>query len=121
MLLLDNKAAVVTGAAQGIGLAVARTFIDHGAAVLIADVNQPAAEAAAKELSQKGGRCLAQACDVTVEADMQALVDRCVRELGALDVMVNNAGITRDASMRNMTLQDFRTVIDVHLQGTWLG
>jgi 3-oxoacyl-[acyl-carrier protein] reductase len=121
MGLLDGKAAVVTGAAQGIGRAIADTFAREGAAIVIGDVNLEAAEAAAAELTARGARALAVRCDVTSEPEVGAMVDTCVAELGTIDIMVNNAGVTRDATLRRMTLEDFRTVIDVHLQGAWLG
>jgi 3-oxoacyl-[acyl-carrier protein] reductase len=119
--LLDGKAVIVTGGAQGIGAELVRTFTQQGAAVVIADVNEEGSLALAGELSAGGARVVAQRCDITSEADVDQLVERCVGELGSLDVMVNNAGITRDATMRKMTLEDFRLVIDVHLQGAWLG
>jgi 3-oxoacyl-[acyl-carrier protein] reductase len=121
MGMLDGKVAVVTGAAQGIGLEVARRFLGEGATVVIADVNAEAAEKAAAELVEIGGRAIGVACDVTSEADVTALVQRAVDEYGSLDVMVNNAGITRDATMRKMALEDYRAVLDVHLVGAWLG
>jgi 3-oxoacyl-[acyl-carrier protein] reductase len=119
--LLEGKTALVTGAAQGIGLEIARRFIEEGASVLVADLNAELVAAAAAELAKDGGRAIATRCNVTVESDVDAAVALCVAQLGALDVMVNNAGITRDATMRKMSLEDFRAVIEVHLQGTWLG
>jgi 3-oxoacyl-[acyl-carrier protein] reductase len=116
--LLDGRAAVITGGAQGIGLAIARKLSAAGAAVVIGDVDGDRAQAAAAEL---GGSAIGVACDVTSEADMQALVTRCQSDLGTVDVMVNNAGITRDKTMRSMSLADFRAVLDVHLVGAWLG
>ena len=121
MGLLDGKTAVVTGAAQGIGRAIVETFAREGAAIVIGDVNLDAAEQTAAELVAGGAQALAVRCDVTSEPEVQAMVDRCVAELGRLDIIVNNAGVTRDATLRRMTLKDFRTVIDVHLQGAWLG
>ncbi|GAA4619558.1 3-oxoacyl-ACP reductase FabG [Actinoallomurus vinaceus] len=116
MGLLEGRSAVITGAAQGIGLAMAQVFAENGARVVIGDRDLDAARAAAKEV---GG--IAVECDVTSAAQVSALVDRCVAEYGGLDVMVNNAGITRDATMRKMTEGDFDAVIDVHLKGTWHG
>ncbi len=121
MGLLDGKAVIVTGGAQGIGAELVRTFTQQGAAVVIADVNEEGSLALAGELSAGGARVVAQRCDITSETDVDQLVERCVGELGSLDVMVNNAGITRDATMRKMTLEEFRLVIDVHVQGAWLG
>jgi 3-oxoacyl-[acyl-carrier protein] reductase len=121
MGLLDGKAAVVTGAAQGIGRAIADTFAREGAAIVIGDVNLEAATQAASELEARGSAALAVRCDVTSETEVEAMVARCMAEHGTLDIMVNNAGVTRDATLRRMTLEDFRTVIDVHLQGAWLG
>jgi 3-oxoacyl-[acyl-carrier protein] reductase len=120
MMLLNDKTAVVTGAAQGIGLAIAEVFVREGARVVLGDLNLEAAEAAAKEL---GGPGVARAvrCDVTRAADVDALIGTALEAFGSLDVMINNAGITRDATMRTMTEEQFDQVIDVHLKGTWNG
>jgi len=123
MGLLDGRTAAITGAAQGIGLAIARTFVAEGATVVIGDLDGAAAERAAAGLNAgagAGGPARAVTCDVRLEADVDRLIAEAMAT-GSLDVMVNNAGITRDATMRKMTLEDFRLVIDVHLQGTWLG
>lgn len=121
MGLLDGRSAVVTGGGRGIGAAIAATFAQEGAAVLVADLDLEGAERVAGEIAGAGGRAVAVRCDVAHEEDMAAAVERCKADLGSLDVMVNNAGITRDATMRTMTLDDFRLVVDVHLQGAWLG
>jgi 3-oxoacyl-[acyl-carrier protein] reductase len=115
--LLDGRAAVITGAAQGIGLAIARRFVAEGASVVIGDLTA----ALSGPMEDLGGRATYRPCDVTDEGQVAALVQTCVDEYGALDVMVNNAGFTRDATMRKMSLEDFRAVVDVHLQGAWLG
>ncbi|MGV0814155.1 3-oxoacyl-ACP reductase FabG [Mycolicibacterium boenickei] len=118
--LLTGQTAVVTGGAQGLGLAIARRFIDEGARVVLGDVNLEATEAAAQEL---GGAEVATAvrCDVTSAAEVEALVQAAVERFGGLDIMVNNAGITRDATLRKMTEEQFDQVIAVHLKGTWNG
>ena len=116
--LLEGRRAVVTGAAQGIGLEIARTLHEHGASVVLADLDEARAVEAASGI---GDRALGLGCDVTNEDDVQRLVDRAVSHLGGIDVLVNNAGITRDASLKKMTLEDFDAVVTVHLRGTWLG
>ncbi|MEV1239962.1 3-oxoacyl-ACP reductase FabG [Nonomuraea sp. NPDC050022] len=120
MTLLDGKTAVITGGARGIGLAIAELFVKEGARVVLGDLNLEAAQAAAKEL---GGPGVARAvrCEVTSSSDMDALIQTALDAFGSLDVMVNNAGITRDATMRTMTEEQFDQVIDVHLKGTWNG
>ncbi len=120
MGLLDERTAVVTGGAQGLGLAIARRFVDEGARVVLGDVNLEATQAAADAL---GGADVARAvrCDVTSSEQVEALIAAAVEQFGGLDVMVNNAGITRDATMRKMTEDQFDQVIAVHLKGTWNG
>ena len=120
MALLAGRTAVVTGGAQGLGLAIAETFIAEGARVILGDLNLEASRAAAAGL---GGAEVARAvrCDVTSAADVDALVAAALEAFGGLDVMVNNAGITRDATMRKMTEDQFDEVIAVHLKGTWNG
>jgi 3-oxoacyl-[acyl-carrier protein] reductase len=120
MNLLQGKVAVVTGGARGLGLAMARTFLAEGARVLIADLDQGQLEAAHSDLG--GGQDLATfVADVTSSADVDALINLAVETFGTLDIMVNNAGITRDATMRRMTEDDFDQVIAVHLKGCWNG
>lgn len=118
--MLTGKTAVVTGAAQGLGFAIAQRFIAEGARVVLGDVNADATQAAAERL---GGDEVARAvrCDVTKSAEVDALIIAAVESFGGLDVMVNNAGITRDATMRKMTEDEFDQVIAVHLKGTWNG
>ncbi len=119
---MAGRAGVVTGGAQGIGLAIATALIREGAAVVLADLDLETATKAAQVLSTAGpGRAIACACDVTSEEQVAATVTACTDGFGSLDFWVNNAGITRDKTLRNMTLEDFRKVIDVHLVGGWLG
>ena len=120
MGLVEGRAAIVTGAAQGIGLAIARRLSEEGAAVVVADLDEDRAREAAIDLPGQG-LALGVGCDVTVPKQVAALVARCREEVGDLDIMVNNAGITRDATMRKMAVEDFDAVIGVHLRGTWLG
>lgn len=118
--LLTGKTAVITGGAQGLGFAIAQCFVAEGARVVLGDVNGEATQIAAKQL---GGESVARAvqCDVTSAAEVEALVAAAVDGFGGLDIMVNNAGITRDATMRKMTEEQFDQVIAVHLKGTWNG
>lgn len=120
MGLLDGKVAVVTGGAQGIGLEIARTFIKEGATVVLGDINETVGTAAVAEL---GGESVARfaSCDVRDSGQVEAMLDLAESAFGPVDVMVNNAGMTRDATMRKMTEQDFDDVIAVHLKGAWNG
>ncbi|ANW62788.1 3-oxoacyl-ACP reductase [Mycobacterium sp. djl-10] len=117
MALLSGRTAVITGGAQGLGYAIAERFVAEGARVVLGDLDLEATEAAAARL----GDAIAVRCDVTSSDEVAALVDTAVSTFGSLDVMVNNAGITRDATMRKMTEDQFDQVIAVHLKGTWNG
>ena len=120
MALLAGRTAVVTGGAQGLGYAIAEQFIAEGAKVVLGDLDLDRTRAAVDAL---GGSDVARAvrCDVTAGADVEALVAVALAAFGSLDVMVNNAGITRDATLRKMTEEQFDEVIAVHLKGTWNG
>ena len=120
MSLLAGQTAVITGGAQGLGYAIAERFIEEGARVVLGDLNLEATNQAVEKL---GGIDVARAvkCDVTAYADVDALVDAALGEFGRFDIMVNNAGITRDATLRKMTEDEFDQVISVHLKGTWNG
>ena len=120
MSLLTGQTAVITGGAQGLGFAIAERFVAEGARVVLGDVNLESTQAAAEKL---GGDDVAVAvsCNVTRADEVQNLIQTAIDGFGALDIMVNNAGITRDATMRKMTEEQFDQVIDVHLKGTWNG
>ncbi|HZF34669.1 MAG TPA: SDR family NAD(P)-dependent oxidoreductase, partial [Candidatus Angelobacter sp.] len=92
-LSFDNKVALVTGAASGMGLATAKAFAEAGAVVALADVNELAARAAADELVAGGHKAIGIRCDVADEAEVAAMVDQTVSTFGRLDAAFNNAGI----------------------------
>ncbi|MGO0575500.1 3-oxoacyl-ACP reductase FabG [Ornithinimicrobium panacihumi] len=120
MGLLEGKVGVVTGGAQGIGLEIARAFVADGARVVLADIN---AEAGARAVEELGGQDVARfvGCDVRDLGQVEAMLDAAEEAFGPVDVMVNNAGMTRDSTMRKMSEQDFDDVIAVHLRGAWNG
>jgi 3-oxoacyl-[acyl-carrier protein] reductase len=115
---LEGRVALVTGGGSGIGAAVARRLAADGADVMLADLSADAASRVAAELPT---RCASCAIDVSRRPDWEAAVAEAVAEFGGLDLLVNCAGITRDRTLLKMTDDEWRTVIDVHLTGTWLG
>jgi 3-oxoacyl-[acyl-carrier protein] reductase len=118
--LLKDRTAVITGAAQGIGFAIAKLFLAEGARVVIGDIDKQSASDAATRLGA-ADVAVGVRCDVTRGEDVDTLLATAGERFGPVDVMVNNAGITRDATMRTMTDDQFDQVINVHLKGTWNG
>lgn len=117
-LSLAGRTAVLTGSARGLGRAIATRFVQAGATVVLSDVDPQALEEARAELAP---HAIAVPADVTSPTDMSALMDAAVAHTGRLDILVNNAGIMRDSTIRRMPLEDFKAVLDTHLDGTWLG
>jgi len=119
-MLLRDQTAVITGGAQGLGLAMAELFAAHGARVVIGDLDDDGARKAAASVAPPN-RALGVGCDVTDASAVQRLLDAAAEQFGPVDVMVNNAGITRDATMRTMSEEQFDQVVAVHLKGCWNG
>jgi 3-oxoacyl-[acyl-carrier protein] reductase len=117
---LAGKVALVTGAGQGLGEAIAQRFAREGAAVMVNDLHEETAARTAATITGAGGRAVAFAGSVTDPDVVAALVEKTVAELGSLDVLVNNAGITRDKLLRDMTIEDFDAVLNLNLRATFL-
>lgn len=113
---LNNKVAIITGAANGIGYAAAERFIEEGAFVVIADFNEDAGVSAAKHL---GDQALFVQVDVADRESVKNLVATVIEQIGRVDILVNNAGITRDAMLTKMTEDQFHQVLDVNLTGVF--
>ncbi|VVD63929.1 beta-ketoacyl-ACP reductase [Pandoraea aquatica] len=117
----QGKVVLVTGGARGIGYATAERFAQEGARVAICDISADAAQSAAKALKRDGGHDAAGfGCDVTDEAQVETLFTQVIAQLGGLDVLVNNAGVTRDNLLFKMSVDDWDRVMNVHLRGTFL-
>jgi 3-oxoacyl-[acyl-carrier protein] reductase len=117
---LANKIAIVTGAAQGIGLATALKFAREGASVVVCDVHDVAAAVAqVAAVAAEGAACIGHVVDVTDRAQVDAMVAATLARFGRIDSLVNNAGITKDARLQKMTLEQFDAVIDVNLRGVF--
>ena len=112
---------MVTGASRGLGRAMARALAEAGARVAVAGRSKPELEATARLIEDAGGEALAMTADVTRFADMEALMERAVRELGGLDIVVNNAGIARVMPFAEATADDWRAIVDVNLTGVFNG
>ena len=119
MTRLQDKVSIITGAAQGIGLATARKFAAEGAIVVICDLRQAAIDEAVKQCQALGAQALGCIMDVTDRAMVDAVVAQVKAKFGRIDVLVNNAGITKDARLQKMTLAQFDQVIDVNLRGVF--
>ena len=116
----SQRTAIVTGAARGIGAAVAKRLSSDGYAVAVLDLDESACAAVVSEIESAGGRGLAVGVDVSDEAAVQSAVDRVAAELGAPTVLVNNAGIIRDNMLFKMSVDDWDAVMNVHLRGSFL-
>jgi glucose 1-dehydrogenase len=118
---LDGQRAVVTGANSGIGEAIARGLAEAGAAVVVNYVSgDDRAERIVADIRAAGGRAIAVRADVSSEQDVQAMFSRAKEEFGTIDILVNNAGLQQDAPFHQMTLAQWRKVIDVNLTGQFL-
>jgi NAD(P)-dependent dehydrogenase (short-subunit alcohol dehydrogenase family) len=116
----ENKVTLVTGAASGLGLATAKAFASSGAAVVLADWNLEAARAAADELAGRGHKVLAVRCDVSDDAQVEAMVERLVATFGRLDAAYNNAGVQNVlAETADAPRDDYDRVMSINLRGVW--
>jgi len=116
----EGRVAIVTGAAQGIGAAIAQRLAAEGAAVAVADLTAERGEETVAAIVKEGGRAVAYGADVSQTADVEALVAAVVAEFGKVEILVNNAGITRDNLLFKMTDEDWDSVINVNLRSAFL-
>ena len=119
MKRLQNKIALITGAGQGIGLATALKFAREGATVVVIDVRQDQVDAAVAQCREAGATAEGFVVDVTQRSQVDAMVAGVKARFGRIDVLVNNAGITKDARLVKMTQEQFDAVIDVNLRGVF--
>lgn len=117
---LDGKSAMVTGAARGIGAATAKRLAEGGANVAVVDLDEGACRDTVEAVRAAGGKAISVGCDVTVREQVEAAVARTVEEFGAIDVLVNNAGVTKDNMLFKMSDEDWDAVINTHLKGNFL-
>jgi len=118
---LAGKVAIVTGSGRGIGRAIALELARRGADVVVSDVDEASARSTAEEIMSAGCRSMGIRCDVTRKAEIDALVEQTAKEMGRLDIFVNNAGITRDTLLVRMTEEQWDLVLDINLKGTFFG
>ncbi len=120
-MFLENQVAVVTGGARGIGRAIAMTLAAHGADVVISDVNMEAAQKTADDIATTTGRrSLAVTVDVSQSDSVENMVKQTLDAFGHIDILINNAGITRDGLLMRMKDSDWDLVMEINLKGTFL-
>ncbi len=117
---LEDRVAIVTGAAQGIGAACVHALVQEGARVVVSDIQEDAAHALAQDIVAQGGQAVALRADVSVKAEAEALVRHAVDQWGRVDLLVNNAGIVHSADFLDLAEEDFDRVLRVNLKGAFL-
>ncbi len=120
MTSLEGKVALITGAASGLGKAIAELYAKHGASVAIADINQEAADKVAAEINAAGGKALGVAMDVTSEDAVNAGTDRVVAAFGHLDILISNAGVQIINPIDQFAFADWKKMLAIHLDGGFL-
>ena len=119
MGLLDDRKVLITGASRGIGRAIAFAFAQEGAHVALVATNQALLDSVAEELAPMGRTVIAKSVDICDGAAVKTAVDEIKKELGGLDIVINNAGITRDQLLLRLKEDDFQKVLDVNLTGAY--
>ncbi|QRP63799.1 3-hydroxybutyrate dehydrogenase [Rhodanobacter sp. FDAARGOS 1247] len=120
MSSLEGKVALITGAASGLGKAIAELYAKHGASVAIADINQQAADAVAAEINAAGGQAIGIAMDVSNEEAVNAGTDRVVAAFGRLDILISNAGVQIINPIDQLAFADWKKMLAIHLDGGFL-
>jgi 3-oxoacyl-[acyl-carrier protein] reductase len=116
---LKDKVAIITGGANGIGRETAFTFVREGASVVIADFDAKTGENVVSELKNEGGNVIFQQVNVADQNSVLEMVNGAVQAFGKIDILINNAGITRDAMLKKLTAEQWQQVIDVNLSGVF--
>lgn len=120
MSRIQGKVAIVTGSGNGIGAATAKRLAKDGAKVAVVDLTEESASNTVQAIREAGGEAIAVGCDVSKAEQVENAVERVISEYGRLDILVNNAGVTRDRLIFKMSEEDWDTVLDVHLKGSFL-
>jgi len=118
--LLKDKVAVITGGANGLGKATAFLFSEHGAKIVIVDVNKEAGEKVVSEITDGGGIASFEKTDISKSADVNKMMENVVAKYGGIDILINNAGILADARLVKMTEEEWDRVININLKGIFL-
>jgi 3(or 17)beta-hydroxysteroid dehydrogenase len=118
---VKDKVAIITGAASGMGEASARLLAREGAKIVMSDINEVAGNRIAKEIVEQGGTCVFMKHDVASEPDWQRVIASTLERFGKLDVLVNNAGVTVNKDIEETTLEEWRWLMSINLDGVFLG
>jgi 3-oxoacyl-[acyl-carrier protein] reductase len=116
---LKDKVAVITGGANGIGRETAFTFVREGARVVVADFDEATGKEVVVQLTGEGGRVVFQQVDVSNQESVKQMINGAIEAFGRIDILINNAGITRDAMLKKLTAEQWQQVIDVNLSGVF--
>lgn len=117
---LKDRGAIITGAARGIGKAIALILVREGARVALVDIEKERLETLKQEVEKKGGQAIPLSCDITKSSEVMAMVNQVYNVFGRIDILVNNAGIIRRGTIETVTEEDWDRVMEVNLKGTFL-